>query len=72
MSNPAALEAVARILGDALSPLATRLQGDETAETLEQLGLRLPLSTGGVTQGLQASATACSQLPAAVAALIID
>lgn len=70
MSNPAALEAVARILGDALSPLATRLQGDEAAETLEQLGLRLPLSTGGVTQGLQASATACSQLPAAVAALI--
>jgi len=70
MSNPAALEALARILGDALSPLATRLQGDEAQETLEQLGLRLPVGDASVTQALQESATACSQLPAAVTALV--
>ena len=71
MSNPGALEALARILGDALSPLATRLQGDEALQVLEQLGLRAAgLTSGAVTQGLQESATACSQLPDAVAALI--
>jgi hypothetical protein len=70
MSNPAALEALARILGDALSPLATRLQGDQAMATLEQLGLRLPVGAAGVTQGLQVSATACSQLPAAVSVLV--
>ena len=70
MSNPAALDALARIVGDALAPLANRLQGDQAEMTMAQLGLRLPLSAGGVTQGLQASVTACSQLPAAVTALI--
>ncbi len=29
MSTPGPLETLARIVGDALSPLATRLQGDQ-------------------------------------------
>ena len=71
MSDTGALEALVRILGDALSPLASRLQGDEAQEVLTQLGLRSAgLTSPGVTQGLQESATACSQLPDAVAALI--
>lgn len=69
MSNPAALDALARILGDALTPLAGRLQGDQAMETLAQLGLRLPTG-GAVAQPLQGAATACSQLPAAVTAVI--
>ena len=67
------LENLARIVGDALSPLATRLQGDQVEGTIEQLGLRLPtgaLTSGALPQALQASAAACSQLPASVAALI--
>ncbi len=71
MSDTGALEALVRILGDALSPLANRLQGDEAQEVLSQLGLRAAgLASPGVTQALQASATACSQLPDAVDALI--
>ncbi len=58
------------MLGDALGPLATRLQGDQALETLAELGLRVPVGSGGVAQGLQESATACSQLPGAVADLI--
>ena len=73
MSNAGTLEALARIVGDALSPLAERLQGDQVEQTIEQLGLRLPtgaLTSGALPQALQASAAGCSQLPAAVAALI--
>ncbi len=70
MSDPAALESLARIVGDALAPLATRLQGDQALETLAELGLRVPVGASGVVQGLQEAATACSQLPAAVTALI--
>lgn len=70
MSNPSALDALVRIVGDALSPLANRLQGEQAEVTMEQLGLRLPLSDSGVLQELQSSAVACSQLPAAVAAVI--
>jgi hypothetical protein len=73
MSNPGTIETLVRILGDALSPLAERLQGDGAEEVIEQLGLRLPtgsLTSANVTQGLQASASACSQLPQAVAQLV--
>ena len=73
MSTPGPLETLARIVGDALSPLATRLQGDQVEGTIEQLGLRLPtgaLTSGALPQALQASAAACAQLPASVAALI--
>jgi hypothetical protein len=73
MSAPGPLETLARIVGDALSPLATRLQGDQVEGTIEQLGLRLPagaLTSGALPQALQASAAACAQLPASVAALI--
>jgi hypothetical protein len=70
MSSPSALDALARILSDALTPFANRLQSDQAEETMAQLGLRLPLSDAGVTQALQSSATACSQLPAAVTTLI--
>ncbi len=70
MSEPAALESLARILGDALAPLATRLQGEAALETLSELGLRVPVGAANVAQGLQESATACSQLPAAVTALV--
>src|SRR3954447_9199592 len=73
MSNAGTLETLARILGDALSPLAERLQGDQVEQTIEQLGLRLPtgaLSSGALPQALQASAAACATLPPAVAALV--
>jgi hypothetical protein len=72
MSTPGPLETLARIVGDALSPLAMRLQGDQVEGTIEQLGLRLPtgaLTSGALPQALQASAAACAQLPASVAAL---
>ena len=67
------LEAFARILGDALAPLADRLQAEGAEEVLEELGLRLPTGTlggGSVPQGLQAAAAACAALPEAVAALV--
>ena len=73
MSTAGTLEALARIVGDALSPLATRLQGDQVEATFEQLGLRLPtgaLTSGALPQALEASAVACAQLPASVAVLI--
>lgn len=70
MSEPSALDSLARVLGDALTPLADRLQGDQALETLAELGLRIPVGSSAVSQGLQESATACSQLPAAVADLI--
>lgn len=73
MTTPGLLETFARILGEALGPLETRLQGDEVEDTLAQLGLRLPtgsLASGALPQALQASAAACAQLPSAVAALI--
>lgn len=73
MSSAATLDALARLFGEALSPLAARLQGDQVEGTIEQLGLRLPggsLTAGALPQALQASAAACAQLPAAVAALI--
>lgn len=73
MSTPGPLETLARVVGDALSPLETRLQGDQVEGTIEQLGIRLPtgaLTSGALPQALQGSAAACAQLPAAVAALI--
>lgn len=73
MSTPGPIETLARFVGDALSPLADRLQGDRAEEVIEQLGLRLPagsLGSGGVASALQASAGACSQLPPAVAQLV--
>jgi hypothetical protein len=71
MSNAGAIETLARVLGDALSPLADRLKGPGAAEVIDQLGLRLPAGlAGSVTQGLQASAGAAGQLPPAVAALV--
>lgn len=66
-------ETLARILGDALGPLAARLQADGAEAILEEAGLRLPagaLATGAVPQGLQAAAAACAALPDAVAALV--
>ncbi len=71
MSSSGALEALVRIVGDALSPLADRLRGDRANDTLEQLGLRLP-PTALVTAGpkLEAAAVACGQLPDAVSALV--
>jgi hypothetical protein len=71
MSNSGALEALVRILGDALTPLATRLQGDEALEVMEQLGLRAAgLTSPAVVQNLQEAATASSQLANAVTALV--
>ena len=73
MSTPGPIETLARLLGDALSPLEQRLQGDGAEEVIEQLGLRLPtgsLGAGNVIAALQASAAACSQFPAAIAQLI--
>ena len=70
MSNVSALDALLRIVGEALSPLATHLQGAQADTTMEQLGLQVPLNDSDVTKGLQAAAATCSQLPAAVAAVI--
>ena len=73
MSTPGPLETLARILGDALSPLEARLQGDQVEDTLAQLGLRLPpgaLASGALPAALEAAATACANLPASVAALV--
>jgi hypothetical protein len=67
------LEALARIVGDALAPLAERLQGPQAEQVLDQLGLRLPggtLGGGAIPQRLQASAQACTQLPPAVTELV--
>ena len=36
------LETLAAVVGDALSPLAERLQGDQAEQVLHQLVLRLP------------------------------
>jgi hypothetical protein len=71
VSSSGALEALLRIVGDALTPLADRLRGDAALTTLQQLGLNMPpgaLATAGPK--LEAAAVACSQLPDAVAALI--
>lgn len=70
MSNPSAFDTLARIVGEALAPLAIRLQGSQAEMTLEQLGLQLPLNAAGVTKGLQSAAGACAQLPAAVATIV--
>jgi hypothetical protein len=72
MSTPGPIETLARLVGDALSPLADRLKGEGVEEIVDQLGLRLPapLTSGNITQALQASAGAASQLPDAVTQLI--
>lgn len=73
MSATGPIETLAKLVGDALSPLAQRLTGNGLEDTIEQLGIRLPagsLTSGNVAQALQASAGACSQLPQAVAQLI--
>jgi hypothetical protein len=73
MSNAGPLEALIRIVGEALGPLERRLQGDGLETVLDELGLRLPagaLSAGNVGQALQASAGACAQLPDVVAQLV--
>jgi len=73
VSNPGPLETLARILGDALSPLAARLQGDNAADLIEQLGLRLPpaaLGAGGLPAALEASVVALEALPDSIAALV--
>ncbi len=72
MSGAGVLEALVGIVGDALSPLVTRLQGDQAEQLLDQLGMRLPpamLSSGAIPQRIQQSAHVCMQLPAAVQAL---
>ena len=70
MSTAGPLETLARILGEALSPLAARLEGDNAADLMEQLGLRLPLGAGGVQTALEASVVALEALPDSVAALV--
>jgi len=67
------LEALARVVGDALSPLGDRLQGPEAEQVLDQLGLRLPpaaLVAGSIPQRLRESAQAAAQLPPAVVDLV--
>lgn len=71
MSSSGALEALIRIVGDALTPLATRLSGPAALPTVEQLGLRLPPSAlTAAGPKLNAAATACTQLPSAVSGLV--
>jgi hypothetical protein len=72
MSGQGVLEALVAIVGEALAPFAERLQGDKAKDTLEQLGLRLPDSMfgAGVADKIAEAATACSQLPEAVAELV--
>lgn len=73
MSNAGVLEALVRLLGEALAPLEHRMQGAAVETLVAELGLDLPSGTmaaGGVPQALQASSGACGQLPAAVEALV--
>jgi len=73
MSNAGPLETLARVVGDALTPLADRLEGDGAEQVLEEVGLRLPggaLAQASLTHALGASVGACSHLPDAVAALV--
>jgi hypothetical protein len=73
MSNAGLIEALAKLVGDALSPMTERLKGADAEDVLAELGLRLPtgsLGAGNVTQALQAAAGAGGQLPPAVAQLI--
>jgi len=73
MSTPGPLETIARIVGEALGSLATRLQGPGAEQIIEELGLRLPsgsLGSGGVSQALQSVVATCSRLPDAVAQLV--
>jgi hypothetical protein len=70
---PGVLETLARVVGDALSPMADRLQGAQAEQVLEQLGLRLPpsaLAAGSIPQRLRESAQAATQLPPAVTELV--
>jgi hypothetical protein len=73
MSGAGVIETLVGIVGNALSPLAERLQGDQAEQLLDQLGMRLPpglLGSGAIPQRIQQAADACLQLPPAVQALI--
>ena len=67
MTASGVLEALARLAGDALAPLAQRLR-EHPDQLLEELGLRLPdgMLGGSPASALQSAAAACEQLPSAV------
>ena len=74
MSNAGPIEVLVHVFGDALSALEDLVATpDAAAQTLEQIGLRLPegsLGTGNVAGALQTAAAACGRLPDAVTALV--
>lgn len=71
MTSSGVLEALARLAGDALAPLAQRLR-EHPDQLLEELGVRLPegMLGGSPAPALQSAAAACEQLPTAVQALV--
>jgi hypothetical protein len=73
MSTPGLIETLAKVVGEALAPLADRLNGPQAEAVLEELGIRLPagaLANGALPQSLQGCVAACAQLPEAVTALV--
>jgi len=64
-SEAGALELIARVVGESLSPLKDRLQAGQVGALFEDLGLRPPdgfLAAGGVGTALTSGATAAQQL----------
>src|SRR4029079_11304157 len=72
-SEAGALELLARVVAEALSPLKDRLQAGQAAALFDELGLRPPdgfLSGGGVGGALASGATAAQNLANSVPPLI--
>src|SRR4051794_7734239 len=72
MSEPGTFEQIAMLLGEALTPLAERLQPDKALDTLGELGIALPPDTltPAFRTALGSAATAAGDLPALVESLV--
>ncbi|WP_048710057.1 DUF6603 domain-containing protein [Microvirga massiliensis] len=70
-TEPGTFEQIALLLGEALQPLAQRLQPDRASGTLGQLGIYLPpeLLTPDLRAAIGAGASAAGELPALISAL---
>jgi hypothetical protein len=70
-AEPGTFERLAMILGEALSPLAERLQPENAVGTLGALGLNVPveLMTPALRSALGAAASAAGELPALITSL---
>ena len=70
-AEPGTFERIALLLGDALAPLAERLEPSRAEETLAQFGLQIPSSvmTPALRSALGAAASAAGELPALISSL---